>query len=152
MSYRPQFAYAPVEQSEVFFDYSFNALSTPALVGPVKAGALLYNVVLQMQNDAEFACRGIKVQLGTAPSNLYLWIKDPFGNYLSQVPVPLSLYLTGAGNLAGITGSLVVPIEPEIVCPAGGFWEVFFYNPTGGNLTPPAFTFLGEKRCLERAQ
>lgn len=143
--YRAQYAYPPSGFKEETFEYSFDATNVPILGAAIGSLALVNDIVFQMEQDYEFACRGIKVQLSTATSQLYLWLKDPFGNYLSQVPVPLSLYATPSG--APIIGSLVVPIEPEIICPAGGTFTAYLYNPTGAPIQPPAFSFQGVKRC-----
>jgi len=142
--YRPPFAYpTPRVYREETFHYSFNSSNVAALGAAIAAGQLIADIILQMQNDAEFVCRAVKVMLGTAPSNLYVWIKDPFGNYLSQTYVPASLYVTGSG--AGVCGSLDVPIE-EIVCPASGIWTAYLYNPTAAPVNPTAFSFFGVKR------
>ena len=149
--YRAQFAYPPSRGlKDETFHYSFDSSNVAALGAAIAAGAVLNDVILQLQSDYEFACRGFKVQFGVAASRLNLWLKDPFGNYLSQVPVPLALYATGSG--AGVCGSLIVPFEPEIVCPASGFFTVYLYNPTAAPVNPPAFSVFGVKRCpLEAA-
>lgn len=142
--YRAQYAYPPSGFKEETFEYSFDATNVPILGAAIAAGQLVNNIIFQLEQDYEFAWRGTKVQLSTATSQLYLWLKDPFGNYLSQVPVPLSLYLTPSG--APIIGTLPVPME-EIICPAGGIITAFLYNPTAGPADPPAFSFQGVKRC-----
>jgi hypothetical protein len=154
--YRPQYAFGtPRGFRDETFHYSFDKTNVAALGVQIPAGQLRNDIVLQLQNDQEFVCRGISVlgadveRGGTAPSNLYLWLKDPFGNYLSQTYVPLSRYLTGSGRT--VTGRFPVILEPEIICPAGGMWVAYFYNPTSGSLYPPAFTFYGDKRYSEVA-
>jgi hypothetical protein len=142
--YRPAFAYhTPRGFRDETFHYSFNGSNVAALGTAIAAGALVADIILQLQNDADFVCRGLKVLLGTVPSNLYLWLKDPFGNYLSQTYVPASLSVSGSGS--GVCGSLVVPIE-EIICPASGMWTAYLYNPTAAPVNPPAFSFFGVKR------
>lgn len=151
-SYRSQFAYPPPAPGfrENVFHYSFDATNVPALGRPILAGVQVNDIPLQFQNDYDFFCRGIKVQFETGASSLYLWLKDPYSNYLSQVPVPLSLYLTGAG--AAICGTLMIPLEPEILCPAGGMFHAYLYNPLAIESEPPVFTFFGVNRCpVERA-
>jgi hypothetical protein len=144
--YRAQFAYPPSRGlKDETFHYSFDGSNVAILGTGILAGKQVNDIYLQLQNDYEFACRGAKVQFSTGFSNLYLWLKDPFGNYLSQTYVPLSLYLTGAGG--AVTGSLVIPFEPEIQCPAGGVFTAYLYNPLAIEAEPPAFTFFGVKRC-----
>ena len=151
MIYRAQYGFPPTPKGfqDETFHYSFDSGTVPALGTSIAAGAYLNDVTLQLQNDAEFILRGIKVQSGTSGSNLALQIKDPFGNYLSAGPVLLSDYLTGSG--LAVIGRLIVPFESEIICPIGGFFQLYFYNPTTGSITPPALTFFGVKRFLECA-
>jgi hypothetical protein len=143
--YRPQFAFqTKAGFQDEQFHYSFDSTNVPALGVAIAGGAYANNIVLQLQNDAEFILRSIKVQTGTTASNLYLTIKDPFGNYLSAVPLPLTNYLTAAGG--AVLGQLEVPFEADIQCPLGGFFELFFYNPTAAPITPPSFTLYGVNR------
>ena len=153
MIYRAQYGFPPTPKGfdDQMFHYSFDSTTVPALGVSLAAGAYSNDVTLQLQNDAEFILRGIKVQTqaGTTGSNLSMQIKDPFGNYLSAGPVDLSRYLRGSG--LAVIGRLIVPFEAEIVCPIGGFFQLYFYNPTTGSITPPALTFFGVKRFLECA-
>jgi hypothetical protein len=150
--YRPQYAFeTPRGFRDETFHYSFDKTNVAALGVLLPTLQLRNDIILQFQNDQEFVCRAIRVLGavteqggGTPVSNLYIWLKDPFGNYLSQTYVPISRYLTGAG--AGIIGRLPVIIEPEIICPAGGMWAMYLYNPTTGSLLPPSITFFGVKR------
>ena len=143
--YRPQYAFwTPRNFRDETFHYSFDKTNVAALGVAIAAGQVVNDIILQFQNDAEFVCRGFKVQLGTSASDLQLWLKDPFGNYLSQTYIPLANYLTGAGTL--IVGRAVVILEPEIICPRSGMWTAYLSNPTAGFLEPPAFTFFGVKR------
>ena len=143
--YRPQYAFeTPRGFRDETFHYSFDKSTVAALGVSIAAGALVNDIILQLQNDAEFVCRAIKVHLAAAGSNLDLWLKDPFGNYLSQTYIPINRAYRGAG--IGVVGRLPVIIEPEIICPAGGMWTAYLYNPTTGALMPPAFTLFGVKR------
>jgi len=149
--YRPQFAFAtPPGFVEEPFHYSFSSANVPALGVAVPADILVGNIVLQLQNDCEFVLRAIKAQNGVTPNDLFVILKDPFGNYLSAVPIPLTAAFTGAGG--AIIGQLAVPYEAEIIAPLGGFFELFFYNPTADPITPPALTLYGVNRrkpCYE---
>lgn len=143
--YRAQFAYPAKGFKEETFHYSFDKTNVAALGNAIAGAALVSDIYLQLQNDYEFTARGIKIQSGTAASQLYLWLKDPFDNYLSQTYVPLSLYATGSGSQ--VCGSFIIPLNPEIVCPAGGVFVAYLYNPTAAPVNPAAFTFFGVKRC-----
>ena len=149
--YRPQYAFeTPRGFRDETFHYTFDKTTIAALGVTLPTLQLRNDIILQLQNDQEFVCRAIAVlgaadeRAGSAVSNLYIWLKDPFGNYLSQTYVPISRYLTGGG--AGVIGRFPVIIEPEIICPAGGMWTMYLYNPTTGSINPPAITFFGVKR------
>jgi|SRR5208282_5592017 len=148
--YRAQYAYPPVQGlKDETYAYAFNSVNVAALGTAIAAGAVSGDIYLQLNNDFEFSCRGVNVRLRAASSNLYLWIKDPFGNYHSQVPVPLSRAYRATGEQA--IGHIPVVFEPAIECPAGGTFTVYLYNPTSGALTPPEFTFFGVNRCVVEA-
>lgn len=160
MIYRPQFAFVtPMGFRDEAFHYSFDSGNVPALGSVIAAGQLVSDITLQLQNDAEFILRALKVTgsgsergglTQTAVSNLALQIKDPRGEYLSASFLPISNYLTGAGE--AVVGRMFVPFESEIRCPASGFLQLFLYNPTSGALLPPSFTLYGVKRYLECAE
>lgn len=148
MIYRPQYAFSrrPAGFEDEAFHYSFDSSNVPVLGTTIAAGANVQNIPLQLQNDAEFILRAVKIQLATAPSNLYATIRDPFGNFVSAVPLPLDNYLTGAG--AALIGRMEVPFESEIHCPLGGFFQLFLYNLTTGSVLPPQVTLYGVNRRL----
>jgi hypothetical protein len=127
------------------FHYQFDSTNVPALGTAIAAGAHYDNITLQLQNDAEFVLRGLKVQAaGDVPSGLFCTIADPFDNYLSASPLPFANYLTGTGALT--IGRMIVPFEPEVFAPVGGFFRLNLYNASTGSLTPPAFTLYGFNR------
>jgi hypothetical protein len=145
MSFRPQFAFqTPAGFRDEQFHYSFDSTNVPSLGNPILAGGALRNVPLQLQNDAEFILRSWKVQLGVAVSGLFATIRDPYGNFLSATPLPFANYLTPAGAIT--IGQMEVPFESEIVCPVGGFLQLFLYNVSTGSITPPQFTLYGVNR------
>lgn len=148
MTYRPQFAFeTPAGFDDEQFHYSFNHENVPALATAIPAGVTVRNIILQLQNDAEFVLRAWKVQLGagaTGSTNLYLHVRDPYSFPLSAVPLPLNNYMS-PGWISPI-GSMLVPIGPETVCPIGGFFSIDLYNPTAGPLVPPGFTLYGVNR------
>ena len=145
MTYRPQFAFqTPRGYRDETFHYSFDGLNSGNLVAVIPTVRERDNIIFQTEKDAEFVIYAIKVALVTAGSTLNVRVYDPFGNQLSQVTIPLTLIFTGAG--AAIVGRLVVALADEIIIPSSGRIVVDLYNPTTGNVTPPAFTLFGVKR------
>lgn len=146
MIYRPQYAFPPTLPGflDEQFHYSFDGTNVPVLATPIAAGQGVENITLQLQNDAEFILRAVKVQLSTSPSNLYGTIRDPYGNFLSASPLPFAGYLTPSGS--PLMGSLFVNFEAEVRAPIGGFFQLFLFNFTTGPVTPPAFTLYGVNR------
>ena len=146
MSYRPQYAYprTPRGFEDETFHYSFDSTNTTLLGVAIAAGGQANNIMLPLDPDAPFIVRGLKILLGTAGSNLDVQLKTPWGDYISTVPIPLRRWADGGGR--AIAGKLVVPFEPEVECPAGGSWSLYLYNPTSGNVNPPAITLYGIKR------
>ena len=145
MSYRPQYAFVtPPGFQDEQFHYSFDSTNVPVLGTAIQAGQRVENITLQLQNDAEFILRAWKALSGSAVSNLYMTIRDPYGNYLSATPLPLGNYLTPGG--VQIAGSMEVPFESEIIAPAGGFFQLNLWNITTGPVTPGAFTLYGVNR------
>ena len=151
MTYRPQFAYPspPFGMQDEQFHYSFDGTTIPLLssVNALAAGSQSNDIILPLQADAPFIARTLKIQLGTAASLLWFKLKTPRGDYLQVVPVPLALYAGGMDGIA-MAGQLFIPLEPEIECPPGSNWTLYLYNPTSGNVNPPAVTLFGVKRRM----
>jgi hypothetical protein len=134
VNYRPQFVPAPAPQGfhdEEFVHY-FDAVSTPVLGAVLAAGATQMNVTLQLENDADFIARGIRI-IGTARFQF----REPFGDKLLSEDLPATppvlrhTYQAGGLDLtpSGTLELPTVPIEPEIFCPAGSAFQVNIYNP-----------------------
>lgn len=146
MSYRPQYVFStPPGFRDEQFHYFFDSSNVPVLGLAIPAGGRLDNVVLQLQNDAEFILRAVKASV----SNLNMRLRDPFGNDLETSEAPISNTFTGGGG--AVLGRMVVPYEPEIRCPASGFLTLFLRNLTTGNVTPGSFTLYGVNRREECA-
>jgi hypothetical protein len=145
LSYRPQFAYqTPSKVHDETFHYVFDGSNVQALSGTLAAGVFDHSgIPLGLQSDAPFAMRGFKVA-AVAGSPLLIQMRDCWGNYLSDSYIPINLYAAPSGT--PLFGSLVIPWEPDLICPAGGTWWVYLGNPTGGAVAKPAFTFYGLKR------
>jgi hypothetical protein len=151
--YRPQFAYAtPDGYQDQDFSYSFDNTNTtllngvPLANGQIASGVNILNIVLPLQPDEVFLWRGWKVISsvnGLMP--LYIQWRDPSGNYLSLCPVPILHIATPSG--APVWGTSVVPIEPEIACPAGSNVLVnISYPGTGTAFNLPRVVLYGVKR------
>jgi hypothetical protein len=147
--YRPQYVYrTPAGFEDKQFHLSFDQSNTPMLssVGQtIAAGAFLQNIPLQLQRDAIFMWRGIEVNApGVDGSSLLIQFKDAYGNYLSDVPIPVNLYAAPIGNVS--IGNPPVALEPELFCPAGSNLWVYLQNITAGTLPLPRITIYGVKR------
>ena len=152
--YRPQLAYPPPPPGyeDETFHYSFDSTNTPLLGVNILAGAYANNIILPLQPDAPFICRGIQIRTVTGGgSTLDCQLKTPHGDYLATVPVPISRWLDGGGR-ASVTGKMRVPLEMEIECQAGSIWTLYLFNPTLGTVAPPSVTLFGVKRrrCNDR--
>ena len=93
------------------------------------AGAQANDIMLPLDPDAPFVCRGIRIALGTAESVCDVKLKTPSGDYLETAFVPSSRWAFGGG--APVLGNLVVALEAEVWCAAGGVWTLYLYNPAG---------------------
>jgi hypothetical protein len=146
--YRPQFAYdTPKGFRDEQFHYTFFGFNTPMLVANIAAGAILSNIPLVLQTDAPFLWRGVKVSPASsafANPQLNMQFKDAWGNYLSNKLVPAALYMPPVN--ANVGGFAVVPLEPEVRCPAGGIIWLWLQNPTGSPVAPPQISLYGVKR------
>ena len=141
--YRPQFVPPPTPKGfhDVDFVAYFDAVSTPFLGTIMQAGAEQLDVPLQLENDADFVLRGIRVVLFLttergAPAVPQVQFKAPDGSPLSsKFPAfpPLLLQSYTAGGLivapAGAFEFPTVPIDPEVLCPAGSAFLMNVYNP-----------------------
>lgn len=146
--YRPQYAYPPSPRGTEgeTFHYSFDATNTPVLALTLAAGAQANDIMLPLDPDAPFVCRGIRIALGTAGSVLEVKLKTPNGDYLETAFVPASRWAFGGG--LAVAGNLIVALEPEVWCQAGSAWSLYLFNPTSGNVTPPAITMFGIKERI----
>jgi hypothetical protein len=122
MSYRPQFAFEPPPPGweDVDFEYVFSPENTPAMNVPLFPGDTLLNVVLPLEPDAEYRVRSIEF-IDPSLGGLGVRFRDAYGVLLSPLPgfVRSSSYTrTGAA----------VPLEPELVCPAGSVLQVDLKN------------------------
>lgn len=117
MPYRPQFAYPPPPPGwqDEEFEYHFDSTNTPAL-----AIVPSDQVILPLQADAEYRIRGIQMSGNTGNLVIRLW--TPRGDVLSLVPVENDLAYSGTVNAP--TGRLPVPLNDEIVCPAGSVLRI----------------------------
>lgn len=117
MSYRPQFLYSTPEKfkDEDFIHY-FDQHNTTQLNNALSlaAGGTIIGIPLQLETDAPFFWRGLKID---GPANYAVRLRDPYGNYLTDDYVPLPLGFSP--DAPTVAGSPVIPMEPEVPCPAG---------------------------------
>lgn len=136
--YRPQFSYpkAPDGTYDQDFVYSFDPYSTPALNVRFAPGQTLLRVPLQMESDAAFIQRGLKMN-PSFTNFLGVQLFTPDDSPISDDLLPLSAYSANTGNPAAI-------LEPEILSPAGASYQLNVVNrsltqsalPLSGNLSP----------------
>lgn len=114
MPYRPQFAYPPPPPGwrDEEFEYYFDSTDYPAL-GIVPSNG----IVLPLQGDAEFRIRAFQISGNTGNIAVRFW--SARGDALSLVPVENDLAYAGTVNGAPPVGRLPVPLNDEIICPAG---------------------------------
>lgn len=115
--YRPQFPYSvPDAFQDKDFVHYFDQSNTPQLNNALSlaVGGMILGIPLQLQGDAPFDWRGIKV---TGPNGYAVRFRDTSNNYLSNDWVPLDLAVEPEET--SVFGSLVIPLEPEIPCPLG---------------------------------
>ena len=150
--YRPQFAYAtPQGYTDQDFTYSFDFSNTTLLATPITgAPIVVQNVILPLQPDEVFLWRGWKViSLTIGPMPFWIQFRDPSGNYLSPCPVPIAHIALPSGTQGW--GFALVPIEPEIACPAGSNVLVNIQAPTAfaPPIDLPRIALFGVKRGPE---
>ena len=141
------------------FVHIFNAVTTPVLGSLLLPGASLRDVPLILETDAEFVLQGIDIFDGTNipdNSNLFLTfqIKEPGGKFLmpetaavvlAQAFLPGGLSLNPTGPMSVMT----VPVEPELLCPAGGVFLLYVTNTVSflpGVALNTSVSFYGVKR------
>jgi hypothetical protein len=159
--YRPQFVPAPTPQGfhDVDFIAYFDAISTPVLGITLQAGAEQLDVPLQLENDADFIFRGIRI-LATLASERggglppRFQFKTPDGTPLSSkfpaLPPRLDQSYRAGGLNLGPTGTYelpTVPTDAEVLCPASSAFLMNVYNPNAVPATLSGFiAFFGVKR------
>lgn len=121
MPYRPQYAYPPPPPGWVDeeFEYYFDAVNTPAL-GMVPSN----QVVLLLQADAEYRIRAFEMSGDTGQLAVRFWTAR--GDVLSLVQIENDLAYSGTVNAP--VGRLPVPLNDEVICPAGSALMVDIAN------------------------
>lgn len=119
MPYRPQFAYPPPPPGwrDEEFTYYFDSVDYPAL-GQLPAN----QVVLPLQADAEYRIRGM--QISGNQGNIVARFWDSLGDPIALVPVEVDLAYGSSVQGLPPVGKLPVPLNDEIVCPAGSVLRV----------------------------
>ena len=152
--YRPHFAYAtPPGCRDVPYEYVFDGSVQPLI--PVAALSTSFGILFQLDKDAEFHWRGVKVGLQGVSVPLEVAWKDPKGRLLSDVvsnmngakpTVGTVLYAQGSG-FAPSFGGMAVPWDEEIICPPGAVIESIWSAPSlAAENVPTLVSLLGVKR------
>jgi hypothetical protein len=144
MSYRAQFDSPPAPRGfhdEDFVHY-YDAINTPTLGQALPAGATLRDIPLVLETDADFIARGIRI---IGAGLVQYRFREPNGGYLSEQPPanpPVLFHSYVAGGIVvfpvGLFEVPTVPLDPEVVCPAGSAFVLSLYNlaaipmPVGG--------------------
>ena len=100
--------------------YSFDPYNTPALNVRFAPGQQLLRIPLQLQSDAAFIHRGLKLN-SSLPSFLGVQLFFPDDTPLTDDIVSVSAFTSGTGNPAPI-------LEPEIMSPAGASYQLNVVN------------------------
>ena len=151
--YSPQFAQPgpPAGFWDEEFEHVFNSVTTPAFSSSLPSGASLRDVPLDLETDAEFVVQGIRIFDGNTPF-LTVQLREPRGKLLMPegAPVPLLQSFISGGVLLFPTGAvefMTIPLEPEVLCPAGGVFLFYVTNPTAAPVALDlTVTFFGVKR------
>ena len=144
--YRPQFAYpTPDGFVDEDFDHYYDNLSVP-LLGGMKTQEVR-NIPLQLDTDADFLWRGIKIPSADAntPPNIGIQLRAPDGRYIMAGYVPIWLFglqLSQNPNYNG-PGSI---LEPEIYCPRGSTILLNLFDFNNSNEEIGVITLTGVKR------
>jgi len=158
--YRPQFAYpTPDGFTDQDCDQYFDGNNAPLL--NLSGGPdLVSNIPLQLDKDADFLWRGIKIpNLRGIVLNLGIQLRGPDGRYLSPssqlifppgnttVFIPVWLWAWQSSQYDGLTGGPGCIIEPEIYCQKGSVIMLDYQNLTrGGGSIDFAVVLTGVKR------
>lgn len=118
MPYSPQFVY-PILPGDEDFDHYFDPNNVPALEVVVNAPAVI-SVSLNLDPDAPFMWRGIKIPMANGLFPLEVRFRDPNTNrQLSDDFIPAWLFAVPPSSSA-LNGGQSCVLENEIECaPAG---------------------------------
>ena len=145
--YRPQFAYpTPPGYTDLDFDHYFDENTVPQL--GTMATQNIWGIVLQLDDDADFIWRGIKIpciSTNNVPQSIGLQFRAPDGRYITAGFVPLWLYGLQSGNSILFEGPGCI-LESEIYCPKGSAILMDLEGFLGSGATLGAITLTGVKR------
>jgi hypothetical protein len=153
--FRPQYAFAPAPSGfhDEDFVHTYNSINTPAF-GLVAGNVELRDIVLQLEPDAIFLLRGLKIIVDDPTFSFGYQFREPGGKFLSRDPVRLNQGYLGGVLLSFVTGAFavsIVPIEPEIECPPGGVFLLNILNVLGtpANAALLSVSLFGVKRYAD---
>jgi hypothetical protein len=145
--YRPEFAYPTpdgfVDQDcDQYFDSNttpFLAQSTPNLIS---------NIPLQLDKDADFLWRGVKIPIldYQGIQNVAIQLRAPGGRYITADFVPIWLFGIQVNQGDGLTGGPGCVLEPGIYCPKGSVILLDTLGIGNGGATLLEIVLTGVKR------
>jgi len=148
--YRPQFAYpTPDGFTDQDCDQYFDGNNAPAL-GQTGGPGLVQNIPLQLDKDADFLWRGIKISRPGSYAdvpNLGIQLRMADDRYLTAGFVPVWLWGWQPSQNDNLTGGPGCILEPKIYCRKGSTILLDYRNLTSGG-TSIEFTVVltGVKR------
>lgn len=147
--YRPHFAYpTPPGCEDQPFEYDFDP-SNIAEQAIGSNGSIFGMLFGPLDKDAPFHWRSTRIYYNGADPALGILFKDADGQAMSDAPINLLLYAIGAGFTRRFAGGVSVPLDEEVVCPAGSVIEVNWSREinTASTVPPyPGVTLIGVKR------
>ena len=139
MPYRPQFAYlTPPGAEDQDFDHYYDSGNTPGLNIP-PGNMPISSIPLNIDPDADFLWRGLKIPMGGGLLPLFVRFRDPnTGRYLQDDFVPAwNFAVNPASN--GLNGGQSCVQESEIRCPRAGtvLLDILMNAPQPSTASPP---------------
>lgn len=147
--YRPQFPYppTPVGCQDQRVSYSFDGSNVAYFSGTVAAGALLQQVPLPLDKDADFYLRAIQIQATT----LLIGLQDAGGHPLLLPSAPGLPPTLSVPLWAQCDGGPIVPLESDnwgVFCRAGSRLLAYVQNTGIAAVNGPVITLHGVKRFV----
>ena len=145
--YRPQFPYPPPPKGceDIDCRYAFDQTNVAALAGTIAANSFFQYIPLQLDQDADFFLRGIRI----AATSLLLGLFDPGGHPLLLPSTAGAPPVIENDLWFEFDGGPLITLESDnwgIYCPAGSAFALNMQNTTGSGQSGPIITLHGIKR------